>query len=79
MESLLLADAKPKDREELKDIAAQVGLDQDKLWAELDAHKYAPIIVRDLSKAKRPGITGTPTFVVGTQKLDGVNGLAALQ
>jgi protein-disulfide isomerase len=78
MESLLLADSKPKDREELTNLAAQAQLDQDKLWAEVDGHKYAPIILRDLAEANRDGISGTPTFVIGNQKLDGVNGLDTL-
>jgi len=78
VESLLLADPEPKTRAELKAIASQAQLDQKKLWEEVDGHKYAPIISRDLSEAKRRGIAGTPTFVVGNRKLDGADGLAAL-
>jgi protein-disulfide isomerase len=78
IESLLLADPKPKDREELKILASQAGIDQSKLWAEVDAHKYASVISNDLVEAKRIGISGTPTFVVGDKKLDGVDGLAAI-
>jgi protein-disulfide isomerase len=78
IESLLLADPKPKDREELKVIASQAGIDQNRLWAEVDAHKYAPLISYDLAQAKRMGVFGTPTFVLGDKKLDGVDGLAAI-
>jgi 2-hydroxychromene-2-carboxylate isomerase len=77
-ESLLLADPKPKDREELKIIVSQAGIDQNRLWAEVDGHKYAPHISYDLAQAKRMGVFGTPTFVVGDKKLDGVDGLAAI-
>jgi protein-disulfide isomerase len=78
IESLLLADPKLKDREELKILASQAGIDQNRLWAEVDAHKYASLISNDLVEAKRIGVSGTPTFVVGDKKLDGVDGLAAI-
>ena len=78
VEALLLADSRPKDREELRNVATQAELDQSRLWAEVDAHKYAPFILRDLLEAKRAGVSGTPTFVVGDKRLDGVNGLATL-
>jgi protein-disulfide isomerase len=78
VESLLLADSKPKDREELRSLAAQAQLDQGKLWADVDDHKYAPIISRDLAEAHHLGVSGTPTFVVGNKKLDGVRGLDTL-
>lgn len=79
VESLLLADPRAKDREELTSLASQAQLDQDKLWADIDAHKYAPMISRDLAEAKRLGVSGTPTFLVGDKKLNGVNALAALR
>jgi protein-disulfide isomerase len=79
VESLLLADPKVKDREELRSVASQAQLDQDKLWADIDAHKYAPLISRDIAEAKRLGVSGTPTFIVGDKKLNGVNALAALR
>jgi protein-disulfide isomerase len=78
VESLLLADSKAKDREELRNLAVQAQLDQSKLWAEVDGHKYAAVIFRDLAEANRLGISGTPTFVIGNKKLDGVNGLDTL-
>ncbi|MFZ0319756.1 MAG: thioredoxin domain-containing protein [Candidatus Sulfotelmatobacter sp.] len=78
VESLLLADPKSKDREELKNVAKQAQLDEEKLWAEVDSHKYASAISRDLMEANALGVSGTPTFVVGDQKFDGVNGLSTL-
>lgn len=77
-QTLLLADTNPKDRAELTRLAAQAGLDQKKLWAEVDAGKYAPVVAFDLRKAKQVGVAGTPTFVVGEQKLDGIDGLRSL-
>jgi protein-disulfide isomerase len=79
IESLLLADPKPKDRDELKALASQAGIDQHRLWAEVDAHKYASFISNDLMQARRMGVSGTPTFVVGGEKLDGVDGLASIR
>jgi len=58
IEALLLADPKPKNREELKILASQAGIDQNRLWAEVDAHKYTFLISNDLVEAKRIGISG---------------------
>jgi protein-disulfide isomerase len=76
-EALLLADAKPKNKIELKVLASQLGLDQNRLWAEIDTRKYDPLISRDLVQAVKLGVTGTPTFVIGNRKLDGADGLRA--
>ena len=77
-EALLLADPNAKTEEELHLLANQLGLDQDKLWAEVKAQKYLTYIEGDLFHAKQIGITGTPTFVVDRKKFDGVNGLQNL-
>jgi protein-disulfide isomerase len=77
-ESLLLVDPKPKDRSELRLLASQLGLNQEILWQEIDANKYASVISRDVTSAREWGVTGSPTFVVGGRKLDGVNGLELL-
>ncbi len=78
VESLLLSDPKPKDREELKALAFQAGIDQRRLWSEVNANKYASFISNNLKEARKAGVTGSPTFVVGDRKLDGVNALSAL-
>lgn len=78
VEALLLADPRPKDRNELKQLASQAGLDEAKLWKEVDAQTYASFISRDLNEAREAGVAGTPTFVVGDKKLDGVAGLRML-
>jgi protein-disulfide isomerase len=78
-EALLLANDKPKDRKELDILAAQLGLDRSRLWQEIESGKYVPYITRDLLHAKEIGVTGTPTFVVGGRRLDGVNGLQLLE
>jgi protein-disulfide isomerase len=77
-EALLLADDNPKDRKELDTLASQLGVDQNRLWKEIESGKYVAYITRDLLHAKEIGVTGTPTFVVGDKKLDGVNGLQML-
>jgi protein-disulfide isomerase len=78
VEALLLADPRPKDRNELKQLASQAGLDEAKLWKEVDAQTYASFISRDLNEAREAGVAGTPTFVIGDKKLDGVAGLRML-
>jgi protein-disulfide isomerase len=76
--TLLLADKKPKDRNELRLLAAEAGLDQSRLWAEINAKRYMANISSDLRRGGTLGVRGTPTFVVGAKKLDGVNGLRML-
>jgi protein-disulfide isomerase len=52
----------------------EVGVDQDKLRAALDAHDDAikSILVRNAAQAKAFGFPGTPSFIVGTFRVPGV-------
>lgn len=49
-------------RETIVDIARDLGLDAERLGAEIDAGAHRERIDRDLASAERSGATGTPTF-----------------
>lgn len=49
-------------RETMIEVARDLGLDSDRLAAEIDAQAYAERIRRDLASAAASGATGTPTF-----------------
>jgi protein-disulfide isomerase len=44
------------------DVGRDLGLDRDRLAAEIEAEAHAERIGRDLASAKQSGATGTPTF-----------------
>lgn len=55
--------AQPKlSRETMLDVGRGVGLDADRMAAELDSGAHRPRVERDLASAERSGATGTPTF-----------------
>jgi protein-disulfide isomerase len=49
-------------RETMIEVARGLGLDSERLEAEIDAEAYAERIGRDLASAAASGATGTPTF-----------------
>ena len=51
------------DREELADLAAEVGLDRAAARAALESGEYAEAVQADLRQAQRLGISGVPFFV----------------
>jgi protein-disulfide isomerase len=63
----------------LADIAAHAGLNRDRFDACVtDGTALAALNARTLDDAKAHGVTGTPTFFVGDQKLDGEQSLEDL-
>jgi Na+:H+ antiporter, NhaA family len=57
--------AQPKlSRETMLDLGRELGLDADRLAAEIDSGQHRDRIGRDLDSAERSGATGTPTFFV---------------
>lgn len=58
-----LFEAQPKlSRETMLAIAADLGLDADRMAAEIDAGAHRARVERDLDSAARSGATGTPAF-----------------
>ena len=57
--------AQPKlSRETMLAVARDLGLDADRMAAELDSGIHRPRVERDLASAERSGATGTPSFFV---------------
>lgn len=77
----LLATAGEITRDELLRIAGEVGLDSNRLEADMANPEWQTIIDRNRALAKDLGISGTPGFIVGTEFVPGameLNGLKEL-
>jgi NhaA family Na+:H+ antiporter len=60
-----LFQAQPKlSRETMLEVGAGLGLDAERMAAEIDSGLHRPRVERDLESAQRSGATGTPTFFV---------------
>ena len=60
-----LFQAQPKlSRETMLAVAADLGLDAERMAAEIDSGVHRPRVERDLESAARSGATGTPSFFV---------------
>lgn len=57
------------------DIAADIGLDVDRLRTDMESPEVAAEIAANLQLAQRLGIGGTPAFVIGDQVVPGAIGL----
>lgn len=70
-------------RENLIAHARELGLDPDRIAAELDSSLHAPRVQRDLDSGLASGVSGTPAFFVGgrlyTGAYDGPSLIAALE
>ncbi len=61
--------AQPKlSRETMLAVARDLGLDADRMAAELDSGIHRPRVERDLASAERSGATGTPSFFVNGKR-----------
>ena len=60
----LYAEQPKLSRETILRVATDLGLDADRLAAELDSGVHRPRIDRDLASAEASGATGTPSFYV---------------
>lgn len=57
--------AQPKlSRETMLEVGASLGLDAERMAAELDSGVHRERVARDVESAQRSGATGTPTFFV---------------
>jgi protein-disulfide isomerase len=70
-------------REDLIGYTAELGLDSDRVAAELDSSAHAPRVQRDVDSGLASGVTGTPSFVTGgrlhTGSFDAASLTAALE
>ena len=58
---------------------AAIGLDPERLRADMDAPEVATLIGRELALAQALGIDGTPAFVVGGELVVGAVDLGTLR
>jgi protein-disulfide isomerase len=58
-------------REELIGYAAELGLDSDRVAAELDSGAYGARVQRDVDSGIASGVTGTPGFFIGGRHYSG--------
>lgn len=66
-------------KEQILQIANDVGLDTNRLAADMDNPEWLAIIDRNRALASDLGITGTPAFVVGTELVPGAVDLTTLK
>ncbi|GAB2174914.1 DsbA family protein [Dongia sp. agr-C8] len=69
----------PFDMEVIKSIAAKVGLDPEKLEADMQSDKIKPAISANHDLAKTLDIGATPTFIIGDQVVEGAVPLEQLK
>ena len=75
----LLATKNEMTREEVLRVAAAVGLDTNRLEADMANPQWQAVIDRNRALARHLGINGTPGFIVGTELVPGVLDLAGLK
>jgi protein-disulfide isomerase len=71
--------AQPKlSRETMLAVAVDLGLDAERIAAEIDSGAHRPRIERDLASAEASGATGTPSFFVNGVRLFGAYDASSL-
>ena len=79
MEQRLVSLKRRPTRDDLTQIATDIGLDATKLAAALDGGTYRETVARDVLEARRMDVRGSPVFFVNSIRLDGVQPLAKMQ
>ena len=69
----------PDPTAKLDEVAKSAGVDMTALAACVSSHRMVPLIEADHARAVRSGVRATPSFVVGTQLLEGVIPTAELK
>jgi protein-disulfide isomerase len=75
----LLASKSDMTKEEVLNIATEVGLDAKRLEADMGNPEWQTVIDRNRALAKDLGISGTPGFIVGTELVPGALDLKGLK
>ncbi len=71
--------AQPKlSRETMLEVGKELGLDAERMAAELDSGAHRDRIERDLASAEASGATGTPTFFVNGERFYGAYDASSL-
>jgi protein-disulfide isomerase len=72
MQAALMSDAAPHEEAQLRKIAASLGLDSNRLAADMNSPETTARIKANLALAKDLKLQGTPAFVVGDQMIPGM-------
>jgi len=64
---------------DLKQYAADLGLDSAKFNACLDSHKYGPLIDADIAAGNEAGVNGTPAFFINGRLISGAQPFEAFK
>lgn len=74
-----LFQAQPKlSRETMLAVGRELGLDAERMAAEIDSGAHRPRVERDLESARESGATGTPTFFTNGARLYGAYDASSL-
>ena len=71
MHALIFENQRALEDEDLSEYAAEVGLDADRLIADVLAGKHSARVREDIRSGARDGVDGTPTFFVNGVRYDG--------
>ena len=66
---VLFAHQRELNRASLEKYAQEVGLDMAKFKKALDEHTYANVVKEDMKLGEGVGVSGTPTMIVGTERV----------
>jgi len=66
MHDRLFANQKKLAKEDLISYSDAIGMDSAKFKACLESDKYASVVRKEMAEAQSSGVTGTPTFFLGT-------------
>jgi protein-disulfide isomerase len=58
-------------RESILKFAAEAGLDIPRFTADLDSHKYAKTVDKEVDEGVQSGVMGTPTFFINGKRYNG--------
>ena len=75
---LLFANQRQLDRASLEGYAKEAGLDLVKFNKALDEHTYAEAVKADVKLGEQIGVSGTPTMIVGTKRVDNPTEISAV-
>ena len=64
---------------DLKQHAAEIGLDAARFNACLDSHKYLPVVEADIKMGNDAGVNGTPAFYINGRMISGAQPFEAFK
>jgi hypothetical protein len=71
MHDLLFANQRALEPADLRDRAAQLGLDVERFWDEMRSRVHARRVTEDVRSAAESGVAGTPTFFINRRHHQG--------